>query len=49
MLENRPQQLGTFFVNGEWVCGGLFADCGEIRSLPTGAERGVSWTVTYYS
>ena len=25
-------QLGTFFVNGEWVCGGLFAVCGEIRT-----------------
>ena len=26
------QQLGTFFVNGEWVCGGLIAVYGEIRT-----------------
>ena len=26
------QQLGTFSVNGEWVCGGLFAVSGEIRT-----------------
>ena len=25
-------QLGTFSVNGEWVCGGLFAVSGEIRT-----------------
>ena len=25
-------QLGTFSINGEWVCGGLFAVSGEIRT-----------------
>ena len=28
----RNYQLGTFSVNGEWVCGGLFAVSGEIRT-----------------
>ena len=31
------KQLGTFSINGEWVCGGLFAVSGE--SEPTGAEH----------
>ena len=34
-------QLGTFSVNGEWLCGGLFAVSGEIRthrSRTRGAE-----------
>ena len=30
-------QLGTFSVNGEWVCGGLFALVA--KSGPTGAEH----------
>ena len=30
-------QLGTFSVNGEWVCGGLFAV--SAKSEPTGAEH----------
>ena len=34
---NDEHQLGTFSVNGEWVCGGLFAVNGEIG--PTGAEH----------
>ena len=25
-------EVGTFFENGEWVCGDLFDPCGEIRT-----------------
>ena len=28
----RTHQLGTFSVNGEWICGGLFDVSGEIRT-----------------
>ena len=39
--KNPLLQLGTLSVNGEWVCGGLFADSCEIltnRSRTRSAE-----------
>ena len=41
MLDFGDEQLGTFSVSGEWVCGGLFAfsgDFGNHRSRTRDAE-----------